>query len=182
LTGPGAQGPALLASPAVANGLMAMALPTGITAFQSPTIQVADANRVLELAGDSSVLTTMDSTVKHLLAGSDFPIPSDPLFAVLPTERPVLTQKQPFNSPARVHKLSRGSSLTSIFFSSAPTEPGIVSEHSDLADESTLIVDAGNNRVVETNAAGKVVWEAKGFQDPFRILPGCEPLTLPGPL
>src|SRR5262249_41788842 len=149
-------GSPVLAAPAAANGTLAMALPTGIAAFQSPKVLVADANRVLELAGDSSVLTSMDASVRHQLANSEFPIPTDPLYALLPAgSPPVNTVKQAIDNPARVHKLSRNSSLTSIFFSSGPTEPGLVSEHSELADESTLVVDTGNNRVVEINPAGK---------------------------
>jgi PQQ-like domain len=184
---PGSGGPPLLASPAVANGLVAMALPTGLTAFQSPSVLVADANRIVEFGGSGDTLSTMDATVKHTLTGlgGDFPIPTDPLYALVPNAQTqnsaIITQRQFIDHPTRVRHLSRGSTLTSIFFSAAPTEPGIVSEHSELADESNLIADTGNNRIVEVNPAGKVVWEAKSFQDPFRLLPSGESLTLLSP-
>src|SRR5439155_13966799 len=41
--------------------------------------------------------------------------------------------------------------------------------------------DTGNNRVVEFNTSGKVIWEASAFQDPFRLLPTGEPLKLDEP-
>jgi hypothetical protein len=179
--------PPLLAPPAVANGLVAMALPAGLTAFQSPSVLVADANRIVEFGGAGDTISTMDATVKHTLAGlgADFPIPTDPLYALVRSPQtdniPIITQRQSIDRPTRVRHLSRGTTLTSIFFSAGPTEPEKVNEHSDLADESNLIADTGNNRIVEVNPAGKVVWEAKNFQDPFRLLPPGEPLTLSGP-
>src|SRR5207237_9542373 len=76
----------------------------------------------------------------------------------------------------------RASATGTISVSAGPTETYQVVEHSETAEDSMLIADPCNNRVVETNPAGKVVWELKSFQDPFRLLPPGEPLTLAEPM
>src|SRR5262249_31237576 len=89
--------------------------------------------------------------------------------------------------PGAVRRLTKNSSLTSVFLSTAPTatpnavDPLGVTEHSEVADTSFLAADTGNNRVVGYNPAGNAIWELKEFNDPFRLLPAGEPRTLNSP-
>lgn len=171
----------LLAPPVVANGTVAIATAEGLSAFTAPRVTVADGNRIVEVAADSTALSATEATQKHQLLGSEFPIPSDPEHAVLPAGSQVVTTKQEVNRPAAVRRLNRQKSITSAFYSSNVTELGTIGEHSEIAESSTLVADTGNNRVVEYNPSGKVIWECTTFQDPFRLLPPGEPLSLSEP-
>jgi outer membrane protein assembly factor BamB len=171
----------LLAPPVVGNGTVAVATTEGVTCYQAPRISVADGNRIVEVAADSTALSATEATEKHHLVNSDFPIPADPQSALLPAGAQVVTAKKEVNRPARVIRLNRQKSITSAFFSSNVTEEGTVGVHSEIAETSTLVADTGNNRVVEYNPAGKVVWELSSFQDPFRLLPSGESLKLSEP-
>jgi hypothetical protein len=179
-----------MASPAISQGIVAVTTRRGLTMYGSPNIVVADSNRVVEASGDSAALATTDVAVKHRIDTSEFAIPTDPTFAntvVNGVRRPILTERKLLSRPAVVRKLSRGSSLTAIFKSTSQTigpvdDPSGIREHSELAEESYLIADPGNNRCAEFNPAGKVVWECMDFQDPFKYLPAGESLKLSGPM
>ena len=56
--------------------------------------------------------------------------------------------------------------------------PGAVQR---LTNTNFLIADTGNNRVVEVDRAGTVLWELTDFADPLNLLGGAEPLTLSAP-
>jgi hypothetical protein len=171
----------LLAPPVVGNGIVAMATAEGLTAFHSPRVNVADGNRIVEVGADSTALSATDATEKHQIQGSEFPIPTDPRYALLPANTSVVTKKEALNRPAVVRRLNRQKSLVSVFYSSNVTEQGTVSEHSEQAETSTLVADTGNNRIVEFNTSGKVIWEAASFQDPWRMLPTGESMKLDEP-
>jgi hypothetical protein len=171
----------VLAPPVVGNGTVAVATAEGITAFRSPRVSVADGNRIVEVAADSSALSATEATVTHHLLNSEFPIPTDPELAVLPQGASIVTSKKDLNRPAKVVRLNRQRSIVSAFTSSNVTEAGTIGEHSEIAETSTLVADTGNNRVVEFNPSGKVVWEATQVQDPFRLLPPGESLKLSEP-
>jgi hypothetical protein len=170
----------VLASPSIADDLMVIASGEGVTAYKAGRTLIADANRVLEVGTNAQVAASMDATQKLVVSGSDYPIPTDPQLAGLGNATFTSVSKH-LDRPSMAKRLNRTSSIASIFFSSAPTEAGLVGEHSEIAEESLLIADTGNDRVVETNPAGKVIWEASSFQDPFRLLPPGEPLTLSEP-
>jgi hypothetical protein len=173
----------VLVSPAIANDLMVVASGEGITAYKAARALVADSNRVLEVGTDGQVEASLNATQKLTAVGSDFPIPTDRERAGLPASTAFTAVAKHLDRPAMVKRLSRDSSIASIFYSSAPTENGLVSEHTpEIAEESLLIADTGNDRVVETNPAGKVIWELNGFQDPFRLLPPGEPTKLSEPM
>ncbi|HEU4753847.1 MAG TPA: hypothetical protein VFU47_12125, partial [Armatimonadota bacterium] len=186
-------------SPAISDGLLAASSIRGLTLYGSPNVLIADANRIVEASGDSTALANTEAVTKQVLvddnlASADFPVPTDPGFAINPvTNQPyrLHTERKLLSRPAVVRKLDRKSSLTSIFLSTAPTipeppagsagAPG-VKETSEIAEESYLAADTGNSRCVEFNPVGKVVWEAGGFQDPFGILSPGETLSLSGPM
>lgn len=172
----------VLAPPAIANDLMVIITGEGITAYKAGRTLVADANRVLEVGTDGRVAATMNATQKLVAVGSDVPIPADRELVGLPAETAFTAATKPLDRPSVVRRLNRTSSIASIFFSSAPTESGLVGEHSEMAEESLLIADTGNNRIVETNPGGKVIWELSSFQDPFRLLAPGETLKLSEPM
>jgi hypothetical protein len=180
------------ASPAISNGLMAVSTVRGLTIYTQPNVVIADNNRVVEASGDSRALATVDTVLKHRIDLSEFPIPTDPKFANT-GGRPVMEEKKILSRTAKVIKLNPSTSLTALFTSSDPGVPDTsqgpvaapltrIQQHSDLANESYLIADTGNNRCVESNAAGKAVWELTDFQDPFNMIPAGEPLKLAAPM
>jgi hypothetical protein len=172
----------VLAPPTLADDLLLVATAEGVVAYKAARVLVADANRILEVGTDGKVAATMDSTQKLVAVGSDFPIPTDPSRAGPIASAALTAVAKNLDRPAAAKRLNRTSSIASIFYSSAPTESGLVGEHSEIAEESLLIADTGNNRVVETNPGGKVIWELTSFQDPFRLLPPGEPLKLADPV
>jgi hypothetical protein len=174
-------GKPVLAPPAISDNMMVIATGEGITAYQGAKTLIADANRVLEVDADGRAQASMDATTKLQPVGSDFPIPADPDHVNLAGTAFTTTTKH-LDRPSVVRQLSRDSSLASIFYSTGPTEAHLVGEHSEMAPESALTADTGNDRVVETNAFGKVIWELTTFQDPFKLLPPGEPLKLSEPM
>jgi hypothetical protein len=176
----------LVPAPAIADGTIAVSTGRGVTVYGAPNVVVADSNRIIEASGDSTALATTDVVLKHRIDTSDFPIPTDPSFSNA-GNRPILTERQQLNHPAKVVKLNRSSSLTALFMSDAPLSPpadspNAIREHSELAEESYLVADSGNNRCLEFNPIGKVVWELKTFQDPFKLLPSGESVKLSNPM
>ncbi|MBI3910167.1 MAG: hypothetical protein HY320_04455 [Armatimonadetes bacterium] len=168
-----------LASPAIGPGVTAVVTPQGVTGFSSPSVLVADRNRILEAAADAGVFASTDGVIKYQVPESELPIPTDPQFTPYTS---VITRRTYLDRPATVRRLNRSSSLTSLFFSTAPTLLGETSEHSELADSSVLAADTGNDRVVEFNGRGRVIWELTSFQDPWKLLPAGEPLRLSRPM
>lgn len=180
--------PAVLAPPAISEGIVAINTGRGLTLYHSPNVLVADSNRVVEASGDSVALASTDVVLKDRRDDSEFAIPTDVQFAST-GGRPLLRERKQLNRLAKVLKLSRGSTLTGLFNSTAPLLPddpvtGIagIKETAEFADESWLAADTGNNRCVEFNAAGKLIWELDAFQDPFGYLPAGESLKLAGPM
>ncbi len=173
-------------TPAIVDGLLAVTSRRGLSFLGSPSIVIADSNRVVEASGDSFAVASLDVSQKHRLLTSEYPIPTDPVFSIT-GGAPVTTDRLALSRPAAVRKLDRNSSLTSIFWSSSTTEGPVdsmsgITETTALAEQSYLIADTGNNRCVEVNPTGKTVWELRDFQDPFKYLPAGEPLTLSGPM
>ncbi|MFN3648088.1 MAG: hypothetical protein ACK47B_00800 [Armatimonadota bacterium] len=174
------------APPVLSDDLLVATTPQGLTFYRSPNVVIADSNRIIEASGDSQALASTDAVLKHRVDNSEFAIPTDPAFSNT-FGRAVLTERLPLNRPSTVRKLNRDSSLTSIFQSQSVTRIGngmdpTVQEHSDLATESYLVADTGNNRCVEFNPLGKAVWDLTSFQDPFNILPAGESLSLRSPM
>jgi len=184
-------GEGVSSAPAVGSGFVAVCTRRGLTVYNAPSVVIADANRVIEASGNSTALATADAVLKHRMDISEFPIPTDPSFANTSVgtplvARPIVVETKLLSRPAKVIKLSRGSSLTT-YFTSAEAGPGPEAgagrrEFTEFAEESYLAADTGNDRCVEFNPAGKVVWEARDFQDPTGILPAGESLKLSAPM
>lgn len=182
------------ASPAVADGMVATSTMRGLTMYGMPGVLIADSNRIVEASGDSTALAVTDVVVKERADASEFPFPTDQQgdtvnigTAQNPVIRPLIRERKLLSRLAMVRKLNRSSSLTAIFASSSPLlppvdGPGGVAETVDWAEDSYLAADTGNNRAVEFNLAGKVIWELDSFQDPLGLLPAGEPLKLSGPM
>lgn len=175
-----------MASPAIGDGIVAVNTRRGLKLYKSPHVVVADSNRIVEASGDSTALASTAATVKNRVDNSEFAIPTDPSLADT-GGRPVITERTHLNHPSVVRKLDRSSSLTSLFLSTANLVPivdtvGGIQEHTAFAIDSLLAADTGNDRCVEFNASGNVIWELKDFQDPLGILPAGESLKLFGPM
>jgi len=179
-----------LASPALGQGVVAVNSPRGLTVYGSPSVVIADSNRVVEASGNSTALAVTDVVIKHRVDVSEFAIPTDPGFAnttIAGVVRPILTERKLLSRPAMVRKLDRRSSLTGLFNSSTIIEPDPtggpgIKENPEWAEDSYLAADTGHNRIVEFNPAGKVVWECDQIYDPMDYLPSGEPLKLSGPM
>ena len=179
--------------PAVADGIVVVSTPRGLTSYISPSIVVADSNRIIEASGDSTALAITDVTVKHRLDRSEFPIPTDPSLANT-GGFPILTERKQLSRPSVIRKLNRGSSLASVFANSSVTfgspdldpdrTPAPLGNREQVkwATETYLAADTGNNRVVEFTPAGKAIWECAGVSDPFGLLPAGETLKLSSPM
>lgn len=173
-------------SPLVGPGLLAANTRRGLVFYGTPNVVIADADRIVEASGDSTALASTGAVTRRRIDLSEFAIPTDPSFANT-GNRPILTERQLLNRPSKVLKLNRLSSLTSLFASGNPQLPAVdapnaITETSEMAEESYLAADTGNNRCVEFNPAGNVVWELRDFQDPYKLLPPGEPLHLSGPM
>ena len=175
-----------VAPPAIGEKFVAVCSPRGLTTYAAPNVLVADSNRIVEATGDATAVASTDVVTKIRLNLSDFAIPIDAPAGFSGT---ILTERQFLSRPAAVRKLNRSGSLTSLFNSSNGTVPpsaldpnSAITENSVLADESYVVADTGNNRVVEFNPAGKVIGEWNAFQDPFNYLPPGEVTKLSGPM
>ena len=182
---PGIVAPAGIAPVTVSEGMIIASTRRGMTVFSSPNVVVADSNRIVETSGDSAARVSLDTTLKRRMDSSEFPIPTDPQLAST-GGRPLIQEQRILSRPAVVRKLNRASSLTALFYSTAPVlpdaaAPGITEHSTPIADESYLIAETGNSRCVEVNPAGNVIWELTSFQDPFGLIPSGEPLRLSGP-
>lgn len=179
-----------MAAPAITQGMLVTNTPRGLTLYGSPSVVIADSNRVVEASGNSTALASTDVVIKHRMDISEFAIPSDPSLAntvVAGVPRAILTERLPISRAAVVKKLDRASSLTGLFNSSTITDAPIdgtagIKELPDWAESSYLVADPGNNRVVEFNPAGKTVWDCNQIYDPMDYIPAGEPLKLSGPM
>jgi len=175
------------ATPAIQENLLATQTFRGVTVFRSPNVVVADTNRVIEASGDSRAAAVTEVLTKLHPDDSDFPVPTDPQFANFGTGRRIVIDRKALNRPSVVRKLNAASSLTSVFASSgaaaaSDTAGGsAIRETVEYAEESYLAADTGNNRAVEWNPAGQVIWECTHVQDPFNLLPSGETTALNGP-
>ncbi|MBM3458257.1 MAG: hypothetical protein FJX77_06970, partial [Armatimonadetes bacterium] len=176
---PGVVAPVGIAPVTVGEGTIIAATKRGMTVFSSPNVVVADSNRIVETSGDSAARVTLDTTQKWRNDFSEVPVPSDPRFILGAQDvgNVTLRDQRVLNRPAVV------------FYSTSPvlpddpatSRPGITEHSSPIADESYLVAETGNNRCVEINPGGVVVWELNRFQDPLGLIPSGEPLQLNGP-
>ncbi len=147
----------------ISNGHMVANTPSGVMAFYQPITVVADANRILETR------TTYE--------------PKQPNQTRQPSASVVAWQ---LSSTSRYNAFAPpGVGSSPAFASALPqpetrnlSHPGSVRR---LSSTNFLIADTGNNRIVEVDRAGTVLWEATNFADPYNILQGSEPLTFNTP-
>lgn len=174
-----------IASPAISQGVLLANTPRGLVSYNSPSVVIADSNRIVEASGNSTTLASTNGVTKHRIDISEFAIPTDPSFAST-GGRPILTERRLLNRPAAVKKLDRRTSFTALFNSSSVladpvTSPSGIRQNPEWAEDSYIAADTGNNRVVEFNPAGKAVWECTEVYDPMAYLPPGETLKLNQP-
>ncbi|MEO7716427.1 MAG: hypothetical protein ABIY70_09495 [Capsulimonas sp.] len=125
----------------------------GTIALQNKKTVVLDADRLSEFDADGDLVWSVDSTTKSTVAGGYLDTTGT---GALPgaTGKVVVTHSD-FNHPASVTQLNQNN---------------------------FLIADTGNNRCVEIDRTGKVVWELTSFRDPNGVLANSgQPTTLNHP-
>lgn len=162
---------ALRAAPVVANNTLLVNSPVGFYTFYSPRTLITDNNRILEVAtaykpamtqqnqpdwtnislAGSAAVWSLDSTTQTRDFGRPGAGPDTPPWGGTVLSRPV---ERPLNQPTMAVRVNT---------------------------TNTLISDTGNNRVVEVDRAGRVVWQLTDFADPYGLLAPNESRTLSSP-
>ncbi|HEY3282459.1 MAG TPA: PQQ-binding-like beta-propeller repeat protein [Armatimonadota bacterium] len=137
----------------------------GVMVFHQPISLISDANRVLEVQNRYAFAGGGAGPAEGELGGSEI------RWSLSSTERKVA-----FPNPGLV-------SPTPVVAAAEPELKSISHPSVSLRLNSTdfLICDTGNNRVVEVDRGGQVIWELSSFADPQNILGGSQPLTLSTP-
>jgi hypothetical protein len=127
-------------------------------AFQQPVTLVADANRILETRNsfDTNTRTAGSEIVWSLNSTTRYNSLPQPGVGIQPGFTGMLAEPERRNvaHPAAVLRVT---------------------------NTNFIFADTGNNRVVEVDRAGTVLWELSSFADPYNLLGGAEPLTLNTP-
>jgi hypothetical protein len=147
-------------SPVVNDGQYAVAVgSSGIEGLGFELTMVADGNRLIELDPSGNAYWECDSTYLQNLVGGD---------------------TYDFEEDASG---SNGQPLQGFYGSYATTRvsfshPGSITQ---INQDDIMVADTGNNRCVRIDRTGRVLWELASFNDPNKLLPVGEPLTLSGP-
>ena len=159
---PGDAGP-ILGSPVGTSGQLMVNTVDGLRVYEDSITVIADGSRLLEVNSAGEAIWNTTGTQSYNIAGGELPKylgfdPNNNDFGqpINPLTDTGLTmiQKIPFSHPAVVRV--------------APSK-------------NYVVVDTGNNRVVQIDHGSNIVWEITTFTDPDkRLIPG-EPLTLSEP-
>ncbi|HEY3268199.1 MAG TPA: PQQ-binding-like beta-propeller repeat protein [Armatimonadota bacterium] len=158
---------AMRANPVICSGTLIMNSPVGMYTFYSPRTLITDANRVLEVVSDyskpdkatpgvaeragSAVVWSLDSTVQAIDFGTPGIGPEHPPWGGVALN-PLIEKS--LNQPTMAIRVNT---------------------------TNTLICDTGNNRVVEVDRSGRVVWQVTEVADPYGLLGANESHALNSP-
>lgn len=164
---PADPGASLRCSPIVANGTLIENAPVGLYAFYSPRTLITDSTRIIEVASTytqpdpskatvfalsgSEILWSLDSTTQTREFGSPGIGPAHPPWAEGRLDPPL---SKALNQPTMAIRVN---------------------------STNTLVCDTGNNRVVEVDRTGTIVWQCTEFADPYGLLGANESRTLSSP-
>jgi hypothetical protein len=165
-------GAALRATPVVANNTLVVNAPVGLYTFYSPRTLITDSNRILEVvsAYAPGVDLNGDPTVTRIggLAGSA---------AVWSLDS--TSQTRDFGQPGAGRNAPPwGEGILAKPIDKPLNQPTMAVR---VNTTNTLICDTGNNRVVEVDRAGRVVWQLTNFADPYGLLSPNESRSLASP-
>lgn len=164
---PADPGAALRSTPVIANGTLIENAPVGLYAFYSPRTLITDSSRIIEVAASyapnpkdptgifpstgSEALWMLDSTIQSREFGSPGAGALHPPWAEGRLDPPVTKN---LNQPSMAIRVN---------------------------STNTLICDTGNNRVVEVDRTGNIIWQCTEFADPYGLLGPNESHTLSSP-
>ncbi|MBW3622460.1 MAG: PQQ-binding-like beta-propeller repeat protein [Armatimonadetes bacterium] len=162
-------GPVQILGPiAVADDKLVANTTVGVMVFHQPVTLVADATRILEVKNSYTPqrASATDPVTALDLGGSEvvWALSNTTRYNALP--QPGLATVPVFTAPLPAPEVRTLS------------HPGAVLR---MSSTNFLVADTGNNRVVEVDRSGTVLWELTQFADPYNILGGSEPLTLNSP-
>jgi hypothetical protein len=149
-------------APVGTGDVLAVATAEGVHAYEDTRTIVADGKRLLEVNGAGEAIWACDGTRSYGVAGGDLAqFIVDPITGIVIPANPsqstgvAVVQKVPWARPTVARRIN-----TSDF----------------------LVVDTGNNRIVQVDHGGNVAWEVNRLFDDFKQLtrPG-DPLTLNEP-
>lgn len=145
---------AVLAPPAGRDNVLAVATAQGVFTFEDNRTLIADSNRLLEVNAAGEAVWAADGTRAYAVVGGALTDYTAPQSPVVGSGVPAV-QKVAFSRPSVARRISSS---------------GI------------LVVDTGNNRVVQIDRGGFVQWEVSRLQDTWKGLlrPG-DPLSLSEP-
>lgn len=154
----------LRSSPVVAANSLVQNAGVGVFTFYSPRTLITDSDRVLEVV----------STYKTDTTGRTTGAGSAAVWSLNST-----TQTRDFGQPgAGASATPWGDNELEIPISRALKQPTMAIR---VNTTNTLICDTGNNRVVEVDRTGRVVWQATDFADPYGLLDANESRSLQSP-
>ncbi|HEY3412450.1 MAG TPA: hypothetical protein VGM51_05235 [Armatimonadota bacterium] len=155
----------LRSTPIVANGTLIENAPVGLYSFYSPRTLITDSTRIIEVASTyapvgglvefsptgSEIIWSLDSTVQNREFGSPGVGAQHPPWAEGRLDPPV---SKALNQPTMAVRIN---------------------------STNTLVCDTGNNRVVEVDRTGNIVWQCTEFADPYGLLGANESRALSSP-
>ncbi len=152
---PGLTAP-VLTPPAGQESTLVINTASGLTSYLNATTVVADQNRIVAVDSGSNPIWSVDSTRSFSVAGGNLPVY--------------------LGTPGTITGSGTGELVTQKI---AINHPSVVRV---LGSNDYLVVDSGNNRVLDMDSAGQVRWEINQFYDNYKGLlrPG-DPLTLNDP-
>ncbi|MEP6755216.1 MAG: hypothetical protein ABJA67_06935, partial [Chthonomonadales bacterium] len=152
----------ILGAPVATTNLLAVNSIEGVRGYEDTYTMIAEGNRLIEVNAAGDAVWTCDGTRAYGTAGGDLP-----QYIVDPGSGNVI----PVNPTS-----ATGVAVVQNVHWSRPT----VARRIGVSD--LLVVDTGNNRVVQVDRGGNVVWEVVRMFDNFKtLLRQGDPLTLNEP-
>ncbi len=154
-------GDGMLAAPMAVNNVLAVNTPSGVRAYEDSLTVIADSRRLIEVNSGSDATWVSDSTRTFSVAGGQLPqYAQDANGNVIITNQAAATGVPVMATANYAH-------------------PSVV-RHVGAND--LLVVDTGNNRVVQIDRGGNVAWTVHTISDDFRkALRQGDPLSLNAP-
>lgn len=144
----------ILGSPVAASNVLAINSGSGVYTFEDNYTVIADSHRLIEVNSAGEAVWTCEGTRTYAVVGGNLTDWTDPLNPILGSGVPAV-QRVAFNRPRVVRRINRNE---------------------------MMVVDTGNNRVVQMDRGGTVSWEVSRLQDDYKhLLRSGDPLTLNEP-
>ncbi len=158
---PTTAGPVMV-PPAGSGNLLAVNSLGGMRSFEDTMTVVADARRLIEVNAAGEAVWVCEGSRSYSVAGGDLPV-----YLTDPNSGNVVPSNPGSRTGVQVVK-------------TVPWARPSVVRHVSLND--LMVVDTGNNRVLQVDRGGNVAWEISEFYDSFKhVLRAGDPLSLNEP-